>query len=123
MALHEYADNTVHTLQTESGDSFQMRLLHSLGGDNGVGFSMTCVFVAKYLEKDSPRYDGPFVVKIFDPRYPTRLREEFDTGKFGNDALPATKDVVDSGEYHLYAELMISKIDPPEAFRNELGSS
>ncbi len=113
-ALHEYADNTIHTMHTESGDSFQVRLLHSLGGDNGVGFSMACVFVAECLEEVSPRYSGRFVVKIFDPRYSTRLRDEFHAGEFDLAALPAIKDVVDSGSYNSFSELMISELDPPE---------
>ncbi|OQV07173.1 hypothetical protein CLAIMM_11644 [Cladophialophora immunda] len=89
--FHEYADGTIHTLVDDSGRPFEIRLKRSLGGDNGEGFSMACVFLAECVSRgrDSPppRYDGSFVVKVFDPRYSTRLRQEFGLSEFDKDIL------------------------------------
>ncbi|KAJ9610393.1 hypothetical protein H2200_005170 [Cladophialophora chaetospira] len=110
---HEYSDNAIHIMHTESGEAFQIRLKRSLGGDNGVGFSMACTFVAECVAKDNPRHTGPFVVKIFDPRYSTRLREEFGAAAFDPNTLATIADAVDNGKYNLFTEKMISEYVRP----------
>jgi hypothetical protein len=69
ITTHEYADDTIHTLACDDGTSFEIRLKRSLGGDNGVGFSMACVFIAECVGPENPFGNQPFVIKISDPRY------------------------------------------------------
>ena len=110
----EYADNTIHTLQTVSGENFEIRLKGSLGGDNGVGFSMACVFIAECVSEHSPRYDHPFVVKIFDPRYSSGMREEFKLGEFDFDLLQDFANIVDAGDFDAFAERMATSYEPSD---------
>ncbi|KAH0832624.1 hypothetical protein AYO21_04828 [Fonsecaea monophora] len=114
---HEYADGTVHTLFDDFGRPFDIRLKRSLGGDNGEGFSMACVFLAECVpggqDSPRPRYDGPFVVKIFDPRYSTRLRQEFGVSEFDEDMLKEIAESAHRGEQAAFEDEMTEPFNPP----------
>ncbi|OAP63573.1 hypothetical protein AYL99_02800 [Fonsecaea erecta] len=125
---HEYADGTIHTLVDRSGQPFEIRVKKSLGGHNGEGFSMACVFVAECVSpshQDSsslsssssppppPRYDGPFVVKIFDPRYSTRLRQEFGVAEFDPHILEDLAQSTRRGDQAVFEYHMTAPYTPP----------
>ena len=84
---HEYADQSIHTQRDESCQTFDIRLLSSLAGENGVGFSMPCVFIAECADQRHPRYHDRFVVKIFDPRHTDRLRVQMRLPAFDDEVL------------------------------------
>ncbi|KIX98780.1 uncharacterized protein Z520_05241 [Fonsecaea multimorphosa CBS 102226] len=116
-ASHEYADGTIHTLVDQSGQPFEIRLKRSLGGDNGEGFSSACVFLAECVSRgqDSPppRYDGAFVVKIFDPRYSTGLRQEFGVSDFDPDILEYIAESARRGDQAAFERDLTDPYSPP----------
>ncbi|KAJ9608476.1 hypothetical protein H2200_007464 [Cladophialophora chaetospira] len=111
--VREYADQSIHTLQNDSGDSFGIRLLSSLAGKDGVGFSMACVFIAECVDQENPRHHGRFVVKIFDPRHATRLRESLKLPAFNNTTFEEVVAAFKNGTFAAFEEQMCTPVTLP----------
>jgi hypothetical protein len=70
---------------------------------------MACVLIAECTTKS--RWNRTFIVKIFDPHYPSGLRQEFGTVSFRMEALPAIAEAVKQCEYR---PVMGATFEPPE---------